>query len=160
MKGKPKIPAFPQARSVTSNRKKRDQLAERKYRKQSKHRVDKFAEELRRYRAQAIKERWVRMDRSKIFSYGTKVFGDRSPDDSAHPYHYHDIPFTCRDCGKEEVWTGIQQKWWHEVIGGDIERKASRCRPCRIKERTRKEEARRRMLEGMERKRRRREGKA
>ncbi|MFV0677220.1 zinc-ribbon domain containing protein [Variovorax sp. tm] len=29
------------------------------------------------------------------------------------PACYEDRPFTCRDCGAEEVWTAKQQKWWY-----------------------------------------------
>ena len=32
--------------------------------------------------------------------------------------YYVDRPFRCRDCGKGEVWTGTQQKWWYEVRRG------------------------------------------
>lgn len=67
-------------------------------------------------------------------------------------HYYLNWSFVCKDCGKREVWTGAQQKWWHEVIGGDIERIAVRCRDCRTKERHRKEEARRIHLEGLQRK--------
>jgi len=31
------------------------------------------------------------------------------------PLFYVDKPFVCRDCGKAEVWTAAQQKWWYEV---------------------------------------------
>jgi hypothetical protein len=44
---------------------------------------------------------------------------------------YEDKPFTCVDCGKEEVWTAEQQKWWYEVAKGPIYSTAIRCRPCR-----------------------------
>lgn len=68
------------------------------------------------------------------------------------PDFYYDKEFQCRDCGKFEVWTPRQQKWWYEEIGGNIETTALRCRPCRLKERLRKAEARRIHLEGLERK--------
>src|SRR4051794_21608349 len=42
--------------------------------------------------------------------------------------YYEDAPFTCRDCGKEEVWTASQQKWWYEVAKGNPFTVASRCR--------------------------------
>ena len=44
---------------------------------------------------------------------------------------YEDTPFTCRDCGKQEVWTAEQQKWWFEVAKGSIYSSAIRCRSCR-----------------------------
>ena len=68
------------------------------------------------------------------------------------PDFYYDKEFQCRDCGKLEIWTPQQQKWWYEVAGGNIETTALRCRPCRLKERLRKSEARRIHLEGLERK--------
>ena len=29
------------------------------------------------------------------------------------PFFYTDKLVVCRDCGKEEVWTARQQKWWY-----------------------------------------------
>lgn len=63
--------------------------------------------------------------------------------------YYRDEPFTCRDCGRNEVWTAWQQKWWFEVAKGGIFTQASRCRPCRRKEQARRREARRLHLEGL-----------
>jgi len=56
--------------------------------------------------------------------------------------YYVDQPFTCRDCGAACVWTAEQQRWWYETIGGSQEAIAKRCRPCRQRERQRKELAR------------------
>lgn len=47
------------------------------------------------------------------------------------PLYYEDQPFTCVDCGKEEVWTAEQQKWWYEAAKGSIYSRAVRCRECR-----------------------------
>src|SRR4051812_35983077 len=47
------------------------------------------------------------------------------------PEFYEDRPFICVDCGKEEVWTAAQQKWWYEVAKGPIYSRAVRCRACR-----------------------------
>lgn len=47
------------------------------------------------------------------------------------PLYYEDQPFTCVDCGKEEVWTAEQQQWWYEVAKGSIYSRAVRCRECR-----------------------------
>ncbi len=63
--------------------------------------------------------------------------------------YYEDKPFTCRNCGKDEVWTASQQKWWFEIARGDIFTQASRCRNCRRRERERHAEARRIHLEGL-----------
>ena len=66
---------------------------------------------------------------------------------------YVDRSFACKDCGKVEVWTATQQKWWYETAKGDVWTAAIRCRPCRRRERERKAEARRVQREGMARKR-------
>src|SRR5262245_41034849 len=57
---------------------------------------------------------------------------------------YRDQPFTCGDCGREEVWTATQQKWYFEVAKGSIYGTAKYCRACRQKRRRAKEEQRRR----------------
>lgn len=51
------------------------------------------------------------------------------------PLFYVDRPFTCVDCGKEQVWTAGQQKWYYEVAKGPIYAHAVRCRSCRQKRR-------------------------
>ena len=77
-------------------------------------------------------------------SYGAPDFVRRG--------YYIDRPFRCIDCGKEEVWTGSQQKWWYEVAKGFAYSIAVRCRLCRRKKRERSAESRRIHLEGMARK--------
>ena len=77
-------------------------------------------------------------------SYGAPDFVRRG--------YYVDRPFRCVDCGKEEIWTGSQQKWWYEVAKGFAYSTAVRCRLCRRKKRERSAESRRVHLEGMERK--------
>jgi Probable zinc-ribbon domain len=67
--------------------------------------------------------------------------------------YYAPVPFVCKSCGKPEVWTPTQQKWWYEVAKGSPHAGPSRCRPCRAAERRRKAEAQRVHLEGLERKR-------
>src|SRR5258708_11543442 len=62
--------------------------------------------------------------------------------------YYLDIPFQCRACRKEQIWTARQQKWWYEVAKGGRWTTASLGRPCRKRERMRKEAARRNHLEG------------
>ena len=61
---------------------------------------------------------------------------------SSPPEFYYDIEFTCIDCGKLEVWTASQQKWWYEEAGGYFFSGAVRCRSCREKEHERKRMAR------------------
>ncbi len=67
-------------------------------------------------------------------SYGLSAFAQRG--------YYVDRPFTCCDCGAACVWTAEQQRWWHETVGGSQDAIAKRCRPCRQRERQRKELAR------------------
>jgi predicted RNA-binding Zn-ribbon protein involved in translation (DUF1610 family) len=77
-------------------------------------------------------------------SYGTPDFVARG--------YYEDRPFTCRDCGKKEVWRATQQKWWYETAKGDWDTTAVRCRQCRRKERERKAQARASTERGLARK--------
>ena len=65
------------------------------------------------------------------------------------PLLYVDKAFVCRDCGKQEVWTATQQKWWYEVAKGHIDSFAVRCRACRHKERQRKAKERLVYLQGI-----------
>ena len=67
--------------------------------------------------------------------------------------YYTDLPFQCTGCGKEEIWTATQQKWWYEVAKGYVYSTAKHCRACRRREQTRRSEARRIHLEGVARKR-------
>jgi len=50
---------------------------------------------------------------------------------SPPPTVYLDREFTCIDCGRREVWTAEQQKWWYEVAKGTLYSTAIRCRDCR-----------------------------
>ena len=63
--------------------------------------------------------------------------------------YYVNEPFECGVCGKQEVWTAAQQKWWYEVAKGSVWSSARLCRPCRRRERERKAEARRSSLGGL-----------
>jgi hypothetical protein len=51
---------------------------------------------------------------------------------------YSDQPFDCKGCGKSEIWTAAQQKWWYEVAKGEVFTIANRCRTCRRRERERR----------------------
>jgi hypothetical protein len=57
----------------------------------------------------------------------------QAPNNSYGPakLYYEDLPFICRDCGSEQVWTAQQQQWWYEVAKGPIYSTAVRCRACR-----------------------------
>jgi hypothetical protein len=65
------------------------------------------------------------------------------------PLFYVDKVVVCRNCGKEEVWSAENQKWWYEVAKGNINTEAVRCRACRDKEKARKDAARKVHLEGL-----------
>jgi len=59
-----------------------------------------------------------------------------APHNSYSPrYWYQDMRFQCKDCGKSEIWTAQQQKWWYEEAKGQINATAVRCRACRQAER-------------------------
>jgi hypothetical protein len=77
-------------------------------------------------------------------SYGAPQFVYRG--------YYLDLPFLCHGCGKEEVWTATQQKWWYEVAKGFAYSTAKLCRTCRREARARSDESRRLHLEGLARK--------
>jgi predicted RNA-binding Zn-ribbon protein involved in translation (DUF1610 family) len=47
------------------------------------------------------------------------------------PEFYLDKPFTCRDCGKEEIWRAADQKWYYEEAKGHVVATAVRCHDCR-----------------------------
>ena len=49
------------------------------------------------------------------------------------PVWYVDKDFDCVDCGKEETWTGSQQKWYYEEAKGTLYATAKRCHECRMK---------------------------
>ena len=64
----------------------------------------------------------VKADRSKlshINTYGTL------------PDFYLDQPFTCRKCGKREIWKAKDQKWYYEETKGHIDAVAVECHACR-----------------------------
>jgi hypothetical protein len=85
-------------------------------------------------------------EKALTLGYGTPDFVRRG--------YYTDQPFNCKDCGKEQVWTAAQQKWWYEVASAPAITKAVRCRECRRKERLRVEAARKQSNDGLQRKRR------
>ena len=53
-----------------------------------------------------------------------------NPYGSKKPF-YVDIPFKCEGCGRDEVWTADQQKWYFEEAKGTLYATAKRCRNCR-----------------------------
>jgi hypothetical protein len=77
-------------------------------------------------------------------SYGAPDFVSRG--------FYMPMHFVCKDCGKHEVWTAKQQKWWYENARGNMWTTATRCRECRAKERARVAAAREAYYAGLARK--------
>jgi hypothetical protein len=129
---------------MKSNRKRQQELRERRAKRNAKR-----EREVRTQRETAIRSSTtpgavpVNVDSlAPNTSYGVPIFVERG--------YYLDVPFTCGDCGKEEVWTATQQKWWYEVAKGYVYSGATRCRTCRRGERERRAEARRVHLEGVE----------
>ncbi len=47
------------------------------------------------------------------------------------PNAYVDQPFTCRVCGKQEIWKAHSQRWYYEEAKGHIDAKAVECHDCR-----------------------------
>ena len=91
----------------------------------------KKLQEARQRRTEVQKsQRW-----EERIARGEVILADRSkhaPHNSySPPEFYEDREFTCRDCGKVEVWTARQQQWWYEVAKGPIYSTAVRCRECR-----------------------------
>jgi hypothetical protein len=57
---------------------------------------------------------------------------EQAPNNSYDPPLFHeDREFACVDCGKQEVWTAEQQKWWFETAKGSMDSGAIRCRDGR-----------------------------
>ncbi len=64
---------------------------------------------------------------------------------SSPPEYYYDIEFACKCCGKKDVWTAENQKYWFEKLGKNINTTATKCSICRAHENALKEEQRRHM---------------
>jgi len=47
------------------------------------------------------------------------------------PDYYLDTPFTCRVCGRRQIWKAQAQKHYYEVAKGHIDAIAVECGPCR-----------------------------
>ena len=47
------------------------------------------------------------------------------------PDFYIDRPFTCRKCGKREIWKARDQKWYYEEAKGHVDAIAVECHACR-----------------------------
>ena len=47
------------------------------------------------------------------------------------PEFYLDRPFSCRKCGKREIWKAKDQKWYYEEAKAHIDVVAVECHACR-----------------------------
>ena len=47
------------------------------------------------------------------------------------PDYYIDRVFTCRKCGKREIWRARDQKWYYEETKAHIDAVAVECHDCR-----------------------------
>ena len=107
-------------------------------------------EEVRTQLKRAAKERETQL-KDKVLVNPTNLHPNNSygtPDFVVRGY-YADMTFTCKECGKPQVWTATQQKWWYESAKGDVWTIAVLCSPCRRRERERKGTARKIHLEGL-----------
>ncbi len=55
------------------------------------------------------------------------------------PGYYIDQPFTCRKCGKHEIWKAKDQKWYYEEVKGHMDARAVECHDCRKQKRQAKQ---------------------
>jgi len=135
---------------MRSDRARRPGIKERRAAKRAKREA---AEALVRAKSRAAER--VRRLKGQVLVNPTLLRPTNSYDipDFVQREFYVDRPFVCKDCGKAEVWTATQQKWWYETARGDVWTVAVRCRPCRRRERERKTEVRRIQLEGIAKKR-------
>ena len=147
--GKPELPGSGARgkywHAMKSNKQKRTELAARKARQKDKHKDADHAQIA--LRPGVLDGEAVRVNVEALAphnSYGEPDFVTRGL--------YAPRPFTCRDCGVDEVWTPRQQKWWYEVAKGYVFATATRCRACRRRERDRRAAARKAHLDGLARK--------
>jgi len=106
---------------MKSNRQRRAELDQSRARKrQKKAKVDALWASRRR----------VNFEQLDVL-VGKAALGPRGgfPKYAPHGY-YADRSFQCKDCGKDEVWTATQQKWWYEVAKGNPYVVRVRCTPC------------------------------
>lgn len=79
--------------------------------------------------------RYVRDEKAQAYRVPRRLPADESQQVSNNSYdsrtYYEDLEYVCRDCGRREIWTADQQKWWYEVAKGPIQSTAIRCRECR-----------------------------
>lgn len=101
-----------------------------------KRKKDKFAAKREQRRLRQLNEEGrlvsgVELPRGAVLADQSQQVPNNSY--SPPPDYYIDIEFTCRECGRHEVWTAKQQKWYYEVAKGLLYATAVRCRECRRK---------------------------
>jgi hypothetical protein len=132
---------------LKSNKQKRSELKARKAKKRERESI------LTAVAAREARLEFFRTARARgelpVDSTKLSPSGSYSIPDFVQRGTYCPIEFACKMCGKVETWTAQQQKWWYEVAKGDVFSIATMCRPCRRKERARRDEARRVHLEGV-----------
>ena len=135
---------------MKSNKQRRSEISARKKAKREKEEIlaSQAAQEARLQLLRKARPRGeAPVNQTKLKpnnSYSVPAFVERGS--------YVPIEFTCKTCGKVETWTAEQQKWWYEIANGDVFTTATMCRPCRRKERERRDQARLTHLEGVARK--------
>ncbi len=80
--------------------------------------------------------RVARLKPSQQNNHPSSVPADHSKLDHINTYgslpeFYIDQPFTCRSCGKNEIWRARDQKWYYEEAKGHIDAAAVECHDCR-----------------------------
>lgn len=85
------------------------------------------------HREQALKAEAAAL-KERLESEGVKVnvaalasYNSYGPPKFVELGFYLDQPFTCEGCGKLEIWTAHQQKWWYEIAKGDVWSLAKLC---------------------------------
>ena len=63
---------------------------------------------------------------------------------------YQDNEFKCKDCGKEETWSAVEQLHYYEIAKGKAINEPTRCFECRIKHAARAKADTERMLEAQQ----------
>ncbi len=130
---------------VKSGKQKKAELEAKRTRKRKEAEAEKAAKENAR---QEASER----ARQKIFAQKrregvdveieklapNKSYSRNSPAFVSRGY-YVDIPFVCKFCGGNFVFTGKWQKWWYETVRANLWSRFNRCEACQLKRNATKE---------------------
>jgi hypothetical protein len=104
----------------------------------------------RRHHERAVKrEALLQKDQRDALARGVAVnraalapHNSYSPPEIIVRGYYVDVPFNCQTCGKPQIWTASQQKWWYEVAKGSVFSTATECRACRQQKKKQGEQGR------------------